>query len=54
MILNLQVDLNTANVTGTERASIIAKTAVVLQSAIFAAQTAEPAAMTPDNSVTTT
>jgi hypothetical protein len=54
LLLCIQVDANAASVTRTERASIIAKTAVVLQSAVFAAQTAEPAAATPDSTTATT
>eukprot|EP00953_Heterococcus_sp_UTEX-ZZ885_P018688 10446-Heterococcus_DN1.PRE.1 len=48
------VDTNAASATRTERASIIAKTAVVLQSAIFAAQTAQLTATTSDNTTATT
>eukprot|EP00953_Heterococcus_sp_UTEX-ZZ885_P018690 10447-Heterococcus_DN1.PRE.1 len=49
-----KVDTNAASATRTERASIIAKTAVVLQSAIFAAQTAQLTATTSDNTTATT
>jgi hypothetical protein len=45
--------VGTPSVTSTAGASTIAKTAVVLQSAIFTAQTEELVATSPDNRVTT-